>query len=319
MTPTTLPLPDRPAGIMFHHFHGGDHPVSQGSISGEDLERMLAAVDTTRILPARVWQERAEAGTLAPGTLCLTFDDNLLCQYEIAVPVLRRHDLTAFFFVYTSVNQGAPERLEIYRHFRTVGFTNIDAFYDAFFDFLAARPESGDVSAALCGFDPARYLADYVYLSDSDRRFRFVRDRVLGRERYEDCMDRMLEAHGFDIGALLGRLWMTDAMLQDLHADGHVIGLHSHTHPTLIESLSPAAQRREYADNAAHLTAVLGEAPRAMSHPNNSYSAATLELLRELGIAVGFRANMARSERGPLEWPRHNHALIHRAVRERLR
>ena len=29
-------------GIMFHHFHGKNHPVGQGSISANDLDQMIA-------------------------------------------------------------------------------------------------------------------------------------------------------------------------------------------------------------------------------------------------------------------------------------
>ena len=29
-------------GIMFHHFHGKNHPVGQGSISDNDLDQMIA-------------------------------------------------------------------------------------------------------------------------------------------------------------------------------------------------------------------------------------------------------------------------------------
>ena len=253
---------------------------------------------------------------MQPGDLCLTFDDNLLCQYKVALPVLRQFGLTAFWFVYTSVNQGNAERLEIYRHFRTVAFPGIDAFYTAFDAFLVNRPEADMVAEARGSFQPKAYLPDYVYLSDNDKIFRYVRDRVLGRERYEAAMDAMLAHYGFDMGQLLGVLWMGDAHLKELHGEGHVIGLHSHTHPTLLEALSVAEQREEYRSNASHLTALLGELPRAVSHPNNSYSPETLKILAEMGVTTGFRANMTDATNAALELPRHNHAVIHRSLSE---
>src|SRR5262245_41086900 len=120
-------------GIMFHHFHDGQHPRGQGSISAEQLDQLIRIVGRHRILPAREWLLRARAATLGDDDLCLTFDDTLRCQYDVALPVLSQHGITAFFFIYTSVLDGELERLEIYRRFRTVCFPSVDDFYDAFF------------------------------------------------------------------------------------------------------------------------------------------------------------------------------------------
>lgn len=313
-TPTDLPLHERPAGVMFHHFHGAGYPVSQGSISGEDLERIIVTIGPERILPAHEWGERTRAGALKAGDLCLTFDDNLLCQYRIALPVLKKYGLTAFFFAYTSVHQGVPERLEIFRHFRTVAYSNVDEFYKAFLSHLAEGAMADEVARAVRGFDADDYLPDYPYLSPSDKVFRYLRDRVLGRERYERSMDEMLEKTGFDYQKLLNLLWMNDEILIELDRGDHVVGLHSHTHPTLLGELPIEDQRAEYVANAMYLKRLFGRMPWAMSHPNNSYSRETLSVLSELGVEVGFRANMACPNNGALELPRHNHALLHRAI-----
>lgn len=311
---TSLPLASTPAGVMFHHFHGGRFPASQGSISAAELDAMITAIGRERILSAREWLRRAEAGALQAGDLCFTFDDNLMCQYEVALPVLRHHGITAFWFVYTSVNQGNPERLEIYRHFRTVAFPSVDAFYQAFDAFIAQRPEGDEVAEAIRRFDPDAYLADYSYLSRTDKIFRYTRDRVLGRARYEAAMDDMLVAYGFDMATLFDLLWMGDRHLAEMHAEGHVIGLHSHSHPTTMGDLPPHEQRSEFEANAAHIAQVTGERPRTVSHPNNSYSQATLDILASMGIVLGFRANMTPVVPHGLTLPRHNHALVHRAV-----
>src|SRR6266550_8962669 len=92
----------RPHGIMFHHFwdERGKHPRGQGAISGDELRAMIQFLGRDRILPAREWMEKAAAGTLREGDLCLTFDDNLRCQWDVARPVLRELGTTAFWFVY---------------------------------------------------------------------------------------------------------------------------------------------------------------------------------------------------------------------------
>ncbi len=115
-------------GIMFHHFTGRGHPQGQGAISADDLAWVIQWLGPDRILPAREFYRGALAGSLGSRDLCLSFDDALRCQYDVAVPVLRSFGLTAFFFVYTSVMEGQAESLEIYRYFRTTCFPSVDAF-----------------------------------------------------------------------------------------------------------------------------------------------------------------------------------------------
>ncbi len=300
----------RPHGLMFHHFHDRRHPAGQGSMSASQLAEMIHFVGRKRILDAREWMQRALAGTLKGTDLCLTFDDNLRCQYDVAAPVLADLKLTAFFFVYSSVLEGTPERLEIYRHFRTTHFESVDEFYTAFFVTLSCRPVAHEVADALQRFNPRDYLKPFPFYSDGDRRFRFVRDEVLGPARYFEAMDAMIAASGMDAAETARGLWMDEACLGQLHRAGHVIGLHSHTHPTRLEQLDAAGQRREYADNHRHLARILGEAPSAMSHPCNSYNEQTLTILRELGVKLGFRANLAMDGGSELEWPREDHANL---------
>ncbi len=310
----TLNLSRRPAGVMFHHFHGAGHPVSQGSISGDDLRRLVFSIGRSRILSAKEWLDRVRCNQLMLGDICLTFDDSLRCQFEIALPVLEELELTAFWFIYTSVNQGEQERLEIYRHFRTVAFESVDDFYAAFHGHILGTPFAAPIRDALSTFDDSKYLPGYDYLSRKDKEFRFIRDRILGKTRYEHVMDSLINSHGFETADLGAQLWMNDDDLRYLHKSGHIIGLHSHTHPTMMGELNQAEQAREFQENFRHLQHVLGVPPRTMSHPNNSYDSRTLAVLAELGITLGFRANMQMQSHGPLEMPRHNHAVLHRQM-----
>ena len=305
-------------GLMFHHFHDTlDHARSQGSIDADQLAQIIRAVGRARILPAMEFQTRAIAGKLADHHVCLTFDDNLLCQYDVAVPVLEDFGLTAFWFVYTSVMQGNIERLEIYRDFRNTQFPSMDEFYAAFFIGVYESEFGRRAEGALRSFEPSKYLAGFPFYSEADRRFRFVRDEVLGADAYALIMDAMMRDAGYDVRDIAKRLWMGNEEVLSLHESGHVIGLHSHTHPTRLERLSEDDQRYEYKANHSHLTSLLGEPPLAMSHPCNSYNQATLEVLDSIGIKLGFRANMQMTGSfGALEFPREDHAnLINRETK----
>jgi peptidoglycan/xylan/chitin deacetylase (PgdA/CDA1 family) len=300
----------RPHGIMFHHFTDALHPRGQGALSSAEFRRMIEFLGPERILPAQDWLDRALQGVLRPWDICLTFDDNLRCQYDVAVPVLQEFGLTAFFFAYTSVLRGQPERLEIYRHFRTTSFSSVDQFYHAFFAALNSSPHQSHVDQSLADFDPRTYLAGFPFYTDADRRFRYVRDQALGPAKYFSVMDQMLAAASIDIPSLSANLWMTPDHLRDLHRQNHIVGLHSDTHPTRLADLSPAAQESEYQQNLDDLTRILGSSPICMSHPCNSYDPHTLRILRKMGIQLGFRANMQDTHFSPLEHPREDHANL---------
>ena len=307
----------RPHGIMFHHFHDDRHPAGQGSLSADDLAQLIRFVGQERILPAREWLAQALAGRLGDDDLCLTFDDNLLCQYDVALPVLREFGRTAFWFTPTSMMHGDPPRLELYRAFRVRCFDQIEDFYETFFRTLATSDDAPRAERALRQFQPSTYLAECPFYTEADRRFRFVRDDVLGPQRYCQLMDALIGSMGVEVAELATDLWMTPDHLRELHADGHVIGLHSHTHPTRLAHLDRPQQLREYRDNYMCLMTLLGEPPVTMAHPCNSYTQETLATLRRLGIAVGFRANRAIESHSELEFPREDHANIVRAIRRR--
>ena len=296
-------------GIMFHHFHNDSHPHGQGSISAKRLTELLQSLQKGQVLDAQVWLERAVAGTLEPQHRCLTFDDALLCQYEVALPVLQQFGIKAFWFVYSSVFEGNKEFLEIYRYFRSVAFANVDTFYQAFFGAMEAKyPENRQHITS----EPAQhYLAEFSFYTTNDRIFRYLRDEILTHEQYTQIMSDLMRQHDFDIEATARRLWMNNEHLLTLHRSGHSIGLHSRTHPTRMERLPTEQQHQEYANNSEHLQQLLGIRPTVVAHPCNSYNAPTLEVLRNLGIILGFRSNRADvAERTLLEMPREDHVLL---------
>ena len=80
-----------------------------------------------------------------------------------------------------------------------------------------------------------------------------------------------------------------------MHSLGHLIGLHSHSHPTSIEKLSYESQKEEYQKNMDILSEILNIQKsdiKFMSHPCGSYNNDTLEILKSLGIELGFKQIM---------------------------
>lgn len=306
---------------MLHHFHSGQHPKGQGSISQDEFEQLLNFVRRERIITPQEWLRRLAEGQLREGDLCLTLDDALLCQFDIALPILEKYGLNAFWFVYSNVFEGNISKFEVYRAFRSKYFNNIDAFYKVFFTNVF-KSEFGDRARAVIEkTDTTQIKKAYPFYSANDIHFRAIRDQTLTRPQYEKIMDELMAAYGVDVAKLAATLWMSNSDLLYLHTHGHIIGLHSYSHPMTLSRLPTDSQREEYERNVSHITKMCGTRPVAMAHPVNSYSDATLAILAQLGIQCGFRANMfppAPGEplnRTTLELAREDHANIIRMIK----
>lgn len=298
-----------PHGLMFHHFFNAQHPKGQGAIDATTFNRVLDLYGN-RIRSAHEWTDRAIEGSLSDTDVCLTFDDALKCQVDVALPILEARGLTAFWFVYSSVFEGNVETLEIFRYFRTTEFESFEQYCDAFMDAAQVR-FSNKLVVGLKNADIGGYLSEFPFYSYQDRLYRFVRDRILTTSEHEACHWRMMQAKHFDIDAARANLWMTDGDIRTLSANGHCVGLHSYSHPIRIETLPIEEQRLEYEKNFTHLHATTNSRPRVMSHPCNSYNTETIAILKELGIEIGFCSNLSKGRaKSSLEIPREDHSNI---------
>ncbi|MBX3575943.1 MAG: polysaccharide deacetylase family protein [Rhizobiaceae bacterium] len=299
-------------GITFHHFIGAGHPAIQGAISADELERFIRRQGVHNFLDAQDWVEASQRGTLRTGQYCLTFDDSLLSQIDVALPVLDALRKKAFFFVYSSILDGEMEMFEVYRYFRNMFYESVDDFYGEFFAEFAnsglARPAG----------PPGRekwysYLNQYAFYSENDRKFRYIRDCILSKHEYESLMIALMRGKGADPRSIAAKVWMTSAAVRSLADADHVVGLHSHTHPTNMGMLPYERQYAEYSANERHLTKILGKRPTTMAHPSGSYNAETLAILRGMGVTLGFRSDTSSGGGSQLEQPRIDHTLFSEA------
>jgi peptidoglycan/xylan/chitin deacetylase (PgdA/CDA1 family) len=298
--------------IMFHHFHGENHPVGQGSISANDLDQMITWLRKDyEILNIEEFFQKALAGRLTTKETCLTLDDSLLCQYEIALPVIESHGLTALFNVYSSAFSSNPDPLEVYRYFRSVSYKNFDDFFDDFFIMIKER-FSSDYVKGMSSFSREREIYDgFPFYTENDKIFRFFRDKILGPSSYNQIMIDLMNKKKFDTSEVPTKVFMTVPQLEQLNRKGHTLGLHSDTHPTQIQSLSKEAQVREYTINYDFLKNITGTGARIVAHPCGNYSETTLKILHQLEVRVGFRSSLKIPYAQSLfEIPREDHSNI---------
>lgn len=305
-----------PHGIMFHHFHDNkNHIKCQGSITSDEFSDLIDYYSKNHtILSADDFYSRLLKGKLHPEDACLTFDDGLKCQYDIALDVLEKKGLSAFWFIYSSPLDGVREKLEIYHHFRFSMFDDIDDYYESFF---STTKEMGfDIDTPLRGFDVDSYLSDSPFYTHNDRLFRYIRDCVLGQEKYYRVMDYMIENSEYDQKDCLLKLWMDSSSIVDLSNKGHIVGIHSHSHPTRIIEKGYDGQFFEYRHCKETLEKILNSPVFSSSYPCGQYDNYSIDILKQLGISVSFNAFMVNPKYNDFnfEIPRVDHANIMRNI-----
>ena len=308
---------------MFHHFHDdGIHTKSQGSIDKDDFYKMINFIGKNNILDAEIFFEKLKNKKLKETEVCITFDDALKCQIDIALPVLEELKIKSFFFVYTSVFEEKPDNLEIFRYFRVNYFKNINEFYNSFYKVLDKDLKN------FFNENNDKILSKkekFPFYSIEDIKFRLVRDNFLNKSKYEEIMFLMIKEKNLNYKETYKKFFFQKNDLKKLDNLGHLVGLHSHNHPTLLEKFNYDEQKNEYEKCQSSISNILDKSKneiKYMSHPCGSYNNDTLEILKELGVELGFKQIMTiEPEKGMkklnnsfLEIARQDHAKIYKSM-----
>lgn len=317
-------------GIMFHHFHDKKlHLKTQGSINKKKLKAIIDHIGKENIVNPDTFINlinKKKRNKDEDKKVCFTFDDGLLCQYDIAGELLYKYGIKSFYFIYSSILDNKPDLLEIYRYYRVNFFKNINSFYSSFFYELKFNLDFYFNLHQKLILNTKKKFPFYSY---QDIKFRLIRDHYLSAEDYNKIMKIMMARDKFNYRKFYKKLFLNKLIIKKLIDNGDEIGLHSHTHPTRLEDLSYKEQEKEYNINKLKLENLLNSennmfrSIRSMSHPCGSYNADTLSILRKLNIKIGFKQIMGfekdkfmnKVNNSNLEIARIDHALLVRQLK----
>ena len=309
-----------PHGLMFHRFcFSGSPPSGQGSMTEIKFEKILLHVGIERILAPSEWLLKVQERRLEEKDLCITFDDGLQSQINVALPVLKRYKLKAFWFVFSSVFEGHVNKNEVYNYFATSEFESFDLFVDNFLSRLSLPNMLFSGKQYLEYF--SKIKSKHSFYTENDLKFRFIRNYFLSKDQFENEVDQMILEKGKNIREIADKIWMKDKELHRLHSEGHTIGLHSYNHPYVLSELSKDEQKNEYCENLRHVTSVIKNSVTSMSHPLNSYGPETLDILHSIKIICGFRSDMktkplsAKNHFPNLQFPREDSSNLLKNIR----
>lgn len=296
-------------GIMFHHFHDNNkHIEVQGSIDKDTFEKMIVYLkENFNLLSAEKWIENSIDNKLEDNDICLTFDDALKCQFDIALPILEKYNLKGIWSIYTSILEGEIELLEVFRYFRCKYFKDIDSFYQEYFKIMKTKYiyEYLEIEKNFLDLD---YLKEFTFYSENDKKFRYYRNEILTEEQYKQIYFIMMENKKVDYDEYINILWMNRLDVKNIADKGHIISLHSHNHPTTMRKYKYENQLNEYRINQEKLIKIIDKEIDIVAYPCGNYNEDTLKVMNELGVTIGFCSNMDEPIEGKLFYPRLDHA-----------
>lgn len=258
-------------GLMVHSLYDENTIAFQGAININEFESIIKSLRSKIV----------DAGDFLrcnnKNKMCVTFDDGLLNQYELALPILNKYNIKAFWFVsgYSLEDfDGISDQLV--QKFILTYFNSFNDFYNEFFKIKKVK----DILEL---FDD-NYLKKYSIYTSFDRRYRFVRN--LYKKEF-NCIIREMIKKYCDIGQLNNNIFIGKDNVKKLYKNDHEIGLHSYTHNPNMRTISFKDKVKEYSDNKNALEQ-MSVKPNSMSHPYGEYDKENIKILQELGIKIGF-------------------------------
>ena len=275
---------------MFHDFMKDNSVGTQGAVSEENFYKIIDFCNTDKISNPHIIIENTKKNL--EKSLFLTFDDGLLSQFDIALQILEERNIKGLFFVHSKPLIGEYDIHQITRNFKnTKHFDTVDEFNSLLIEVLKSTFSDKEKSKIEKDFRESKYLDEYNFYSESDRELRYIRDFKVTLEQYQDSILSLMNEKGINIEDLIEQTYMNKKMLKEVAEKGHVIGLHSHSHPTNLARMTEEEQYFELNTNSEILEEIIGYKPKAISYPSNSYNQFTVEVLKKLKVNYGFRAN----------------------------
>lgn len=274
-------------GIMFHHFHGKGHAKTLGSIGDEQFRKILKYLRKKyNLISADNFIDKVFKQKLSSKDICLTFDDTLKCQYDIAHPILKKEKLNAFYFIYSSVFDKKLNLMEVFRDFSNRCFKNIKDFYNVFF-ITFEKLQKKKFLKFKKNFRSS-YLKDYKFYTLLDKKYRYARDIILSKEQYDQILIKMMSKKKYSVKKNYKKLFMNKKQILNLIKNKNIIGLHSHKHLPNLSKVNFLQQLNDYQKNYNFIKKNFKIKPLSASYPFGRYNVDTIKIMKNLKIKIAF-------------------------------
>jgi len=292
--------------LIFHRVLQSADPLMPDEVDAARFDALCGWLAAWfQVLPLDRAVRLLAEGRLPARALAITFDDGYADNEAVAMPILRRHGLSATFFVATGFLDGG----------RMWNDTVIEAIRLSPLTRLDLR---GTVAEAL----------GELPLDGVDARRAALR-QVIGATKYLQPDERLAWVDAVARASqarLPDDLMMQSAQVQSLQRGGMTIGAHTVNHPILAR-LDEAAARQEIADSRTRLEALIGERVGLFAYPNGKagtdYLPANVATVRDLGFDAAVATDWGAARTGDdlfqlprfTPWDRQRHRFAARLAR----
>jgi peptidoglycan/xylan/chitin deacetylase (PgdA/CDA1 family) len=254
--------------LTYHRVLPARDSQLRGDPTAEEFDTQVATLKSRfNVVRLDVGLERLRAGTLAPASVALTFDDGYADNHDVALPILRKHGATATFFIANGYLDGR----------RMWNDTVIESVR------RLDRP-----SISLAELDAA-LATEPLPLGSADERYATTQKIIDTIKHFDPARREAITTRLKELAAtpLPDDLMMTSDKVRGLHSAGMLIGAHTVHHPVLT-AVEAGAAEREIADGRAALANIVGEPIRFFAYPNGrpgrDYDRRHVDIVRKLGF-----------------------------------
>jgi peptidoglycan/xylan/chitin deacetylase (PgdA/CDA1 family) len=257
--------------LIFHRVLPEPDPLFPDEMCARPFDRVCDWLKSWfNVLPLDQAVAHLKARTLPARAACITFDDGYADNYSEAMPILRRHGLTATFFIATGFLDGG----------RMWNDTVIESF---------RRTEASELDLGEYGrFD----------VGDAVEKRRAI-EVILGKIKYRPANERMAIAEQIALAARVqptDNLMMTSSQVKAMRLAGMQIGAHTVSHPILAR-LNSTQALQEIKGSKDFLENLLGEHVGLFAYPNGKpnedFNVGTVECVRSLGFDAAVTTHWA--------------------------
>lgn len=254
--------------LLYHRVLPRPDPLCWADPDAARFDRDMALLSKVfTVLPLEEAVTRLLNATLPRRAAAITFDDGYRDNLEVAAPILRKHGLTATFFIAS-------------------GFLNGGRMFNDTVTETIRRLPSGDIDLSWIGLG-VRTISDMASRAALIGQFNAA-IKYLSLEARQEASDRL--GHRLS-DSLPNDLMMTDEGVRTLARGGMTIGGHTVTHPILARVSSDEAMH-QIRQNRADLTAIVGHAPTLFAFPNGKpgrdYTDEHALMARQAGYSAAF-------------------------------
>ena len=264
--------------LIFHRVLPISDPLFPGEVDARRFDQICGWVKSWfNVLPLDSAVARLRDGNLPERAACITFDDGYADNYQVALPILQRHGMTATFFIATGFLDGG----------RMWNDTIIEAV-------RACKLQKLELDSLGLGSHGVGTIAEKQAAIAA----------LIAQIKYRSVEDRVTTTRAIAAQAQVrppDNLMMTSHDVKKMHGAGMQIGAHTVNHPILAR-LTREEARLEIQGSKKTLERLLGDHVGLFAYPNGKpeedYTAQSVDVVRELGFDAAVSTRWGSSTLG---------------------